>query len=68
MGTYVVAARSMEPEPWAPQKPQNLLLVGCLVTPEAFSKFDFSLSEGGIFPPMCLYSKYSEFCGEFKNV
>ena len=23
---------------------------------------------GGFFYPMCLYSKYSEFCGEFKNV
>ena len=20
-----------------------------------------------LFDPMCLYSKYSEFCGEFKN-
>ena len=32
---------------------------------------DFSLGirqgEIFLFDPMCLYSKYSEFCGEFKN-
>ena len=31
--------------------------------------FCFRHTAGGIFlfDPMCLYSKYSEFCGEFKN-
>ena len=31
--------------------------------------FDLGIWQGEIFlfDPMCLYSKYSEFCGEFKN-
>ena len=31
--------------------------------------FVLGIRQGGIFlfDPMCLYSKYSEFCGEFKN-
>ena len=41
MGTHVVAARPMQPVPWALQKPQNCCCVGWLVTLENFSHFNF---------------------------
>ena len=41
MGTHVVAARAMQPVQWALRKPQNCCYIGCLVTVESFSHFDF---------------------------
>ena len=39
MGTHVVAARAMQPVPWALRKPQNCYCVGYLVTLQSFSHF-----------------------------
>ena len=38
-------------------------------TPSTAGDFVFGIRQGELFlfDPMCLYSKYSEFCGEFKN-
>ena len=42
MGTHVVAAKPIEPEPWPPQKPRNCRCVGLgLVTLVRFPKFAF---------------------------
>ena len=35
---------------------------------EGAENLSFPFLRGYFFYPMCLYSKYSEFCGEFKNV
>ena len=41
----------------------------CFVGAGGAADFVSGIRRGGIFlfHPMCLYSKYSEFCGEFKN-
>ena len=41
----------------------------CFVGAGGAADFVFGIRRGGIFlfHPMCLYSKYSQFCGEFKN-
>ena len=41
----------------------------CFVGAGGAADFVLGIRRGGIFlfDPMCLYSKYSEFCGEFKN-
>ena len=41
----------------------------CFVGARGAANFVLGIRRGGIFlfHPMCLYSKYSEFCGEFKN-
>ena len=45
----------------------NLRFWGKVLAPKALELF-FGLLRGiFFFYPVCLYSKYSEFCGEFKN-
>ena len=41
----------------------------CFVDAGGAADFVLGIRQGGtfLFHPMCLYSKYSEFCGEFKN-
>ena len=46
----------------------QLEILGERVSAKGAENFFLALLRGYFFNPMCLFSKYSEFCGELKNV
>ena len=68
-GLFLVRTRPQRGGVGALQTPKWLYRTMDFVGARGTGDFVLGIRQGEIFlfDPMCLYSKYSEFCGEFQN-